>query len=67
LLELSVLFLGDDLAQMYIIQNRPPRAIHQGKWMAHAIYCLKMFMLWDQFKFSKISKASLDDLLFACT
>jgi len=30
--------------------------------MARAIYCLKMFMLWDQFKFSKISKASLGDI-----
>lgn len=63
LLELSVLFLGgDDLTQMYSIKIRPPGAIHQARWMERAIYCLKMFMLWDQFKFSKISKASLGDI-----
>lgn len=63
LLELFVLFLGsDDLAQMYNIKIRSPGAIHQARWMSRAIYCMEIFMLWDQLKFSKISKASLGDI-----
>ncbi|GBP68430.1 G-protein-signaling modulator 2 [Eumeta japonica] len=55
LIELSIIFLGRDTEKKYKIQ--PPGAMHQARWMARAIYSLKMSLLEAVDK--TISKAAL--------
>lgn len=66
LIELSVIFLGGDKDRKFKI--RPPGAIHQARWMARAIYALKIALLGAQLKVTKKDKASLFDVcLFIVT
>ena len=47
LLELALLFLGaDDTGNITI---KSPGAYHRARWMAKLIYCLKIYVLRDQF------------------
>lgn len=66
LIELSIIFLGGDAEKKYKI--RPPGAMHQARWMARAIYSLKITLLRSQFRISNKDKASLLDVcLFIAT
>lgn len=60
-LELVVMFLGFDLPNGN--KFRKPGASHHARWMAKAIYALKLFMFRDQFK---VSKKQLDGLRDVC-
>jgi hypothetical protein len=50
LLHLSLLFLGGGNSNQLI---RAPGAIHHARWMAKAIYVLKIFLFQAQFKLTK--------------
>lgn len=66
LIELSIIFLGRDTEKKFKI--RPPGAMHQARWMARAIYSLKISLLSAQFKISNKDKAALLDVcLFIVT
>lgn len=66
LIELSIIFLGGDTENKFKI--RPPGAMHQARWMARAIYSLKIILLSSQFRISKRDKeALLDVCLFIAT
>lgn len=41
------------------VRFRAPRALHQGQWMAKAIYCLKIYMFQDQCITTAEEKTSL--------
>lgn len=60
LIELSIIFLGGDSEKK--IKIRPPGAMHQARWMARAIYCLKICLLQSQFKISAKDKRALQDI-----
>ncbi|XP_073972974.1 uncharacterized protein [Rhodnius prolixus] len=51
LLELSLIFLGEMPRDQ--VSFKRPGAIHHARWMAKAIYCLKMFIFRDEFVLSK--------------
>lgn len=42
-----------------VVGFRTPGAIHHARWMAKAIYCLKMFIFRRQFKMSKEEESSV--------
>lgn len=66
LIELSIIFLGGDTEKKFKI--RPPGAMHQARWMARAIYSLKISLLSSQFTISNKDKAALLDVcLFIVT
>lgn len=66
LIELSIIFLGGDTDHKFKI--RPPGAIHQARWMARAIYSLKISLFSSQFSISNKDKAALLDVcLFIVT
>lgn len=66
LIELSIIFLGGDAEKKFKI--RPPGAMHQARWMARAIYSLKITLLSSQFRISNKDKAALLDVcLFIAT
>lgn len=66
LIQLSVLFLGGDAERKFKI--RPPGAMQQARWMAKAIYSMKISLLSDQFKITSKDKAALLDVcLFIVT
>lgn len=60
LIELAIIFLGGDDENK--IKIRPPGAIHQARWMARAIYSLKICLLQSQFKMSAKDKQALRDV-----
>lgn len=60
LIELSIIFLGGDNEKKFKI--KPPGAMHQARWMARAIYSLKICLLQSQFKISAKDKRSLQDV-----
>lgn len=60
LIELSIVFLGGDIEKK--IKIRPPGAMHQARWMARAIYTLKIHLLQSQFKLSVKDKRALQDI-----
>ena len=60
LVELSVIFLGGDKEKKQKI--RPPGAMHQARWMARAIYSLKICLLQSHFKISMKEKQALRDV-----
>jgi len=60
LIELSVIFLNGDPDRKLNI--RPPGAMHQARWMARAIYSLKICLLSSQSKLTSKDKASLLDV-----
>lgn len=50
-LNLVIIFLGDrETPQSTEISLRAPGAFHHARWMAKAIYCLKIYLLRDQFQ-----------------
>ncbi|GBP79307.1 hypothetical protein EVAR_55365_1 [Eumeta japonica] len=51
LLTLTIIFLGG--VPNKGISFRAPAGLHRARWMAKAIYCLKLFMFRDQFKMTK--------------
>ena len=66
LIELSIIFLGRDKEKKPKI--RPFGAIHQARWMARAIYSLKICLLQSHFKISMKEKQALRDVcLFIAT
>jgi hypothetical protein len=66
LIELSIIFLGGDAEKKFKI--RPPGAMHQARWMARAIYSLKLLLFSSQLKLNtKDKEALLDVCLFIVT
>lgn len=63
-LELSLLFLGEPLPLSGRRKTifRPPGAVHHARWMAKAIYSLKMFMFREQINLSEEEKVGLADI-----
>lgn len=57
LLQLVLVFVGS--LDGNVVGFRTPGAIHHARWMAKAIYCLKMFMFRRQFKMSNKEESSL--------
>jgi len=66
LVELCVVFLGGDTNKK--IKIRPPGAMHQARWMARAIYSLKICLLQSQVRMIVKDKRALQDVcLFIVT
>ena len=66
LIELSIIFLGGDKEKK--LKIRPPGAMHQARWMARAIYSLKICLLQSHLKISMKEKQALRDVcLFIAT
>ncbi|GBL85994.1 hypothetical protein AVEN_89056-1 [Araneus ventricosus] len=66
LIELSIVFLSEDAEKKFKI--RPPGAMHQARWMARAIYFLKLSLFSSQLKLNtKDQEALLDVCLFIVT
>lgn len=59
LLELTLIFLGQKEG---VIKFRPPGAIHHARWMAKAIYSLKIFMFSSQFHLTTKELNALRDI-----
>lgn len=55
LLELTLLLLG----RSYKVPVRAPGAVHHARWMAKAIYCLKIFLYRDQFHLTVSEETSI--------
>ncbi|CAH2089533.1 unnamed protein product [Euphydryas editha] len=51
LLTLTIIFLG--AVPNKRISFRAPAGLHRARWMAKAIYCVKLFMVREQFKLKK--------------
>lgn len=66
LVELCVEFLGGDTENK--LKLRPPGALHQARWMAKAIYSIKICLLQSQLKITAKDKNALQDVcLFIVT
>lgn len=66
LVELCIVFLGGDTEKK--IKIKPPGAMHQARWMARAIYSLKICLLQSQFRMNVKDKKALQDVcLFIVT
>ncbi len=63
-LELSLLFLGEPIPMSSKIKTlfRRPGPVHHARWMAKAIYSLKMFMFREQINLSEKEKIGLADI-----
>lgn len=61
LLNLCRLFLGSSELAVEA-KFRAPGALHQARWMAKAIYCLKMYLFQDQFHLTAAEKRSVTEL-----
>jgi len=60
LLHLSRTFLGG--APGSCVKFRDPVAMHHARWMAKAIYSLKMYMFQDQFVLTAAEKKGVTDI-----
>lgn len=60
LLELTILFLGGSLTRKATFHY--PGAFHHARWMAKAIYCLKIFMFRKQFHLRTEEEQKLRDI-----
>lgn len=60
LVELCVIFLGGDTEEK--LKLRPPGAMHQARWMARAIYSLKICLLQSQCRMTAKDKKDLRDV-----
>lgn len=66
LIELCIMFLGVGAEKKFKIH--PPGAMHQARWMARAIYSLKMFLFRSQLALSVEEESALRDIsLFIAT
>lgn len=59
-LELTVIFLNGTPARGIFF--RVPGAIHHARWMSKAIYCLKIFLLRQEYKLNKREYDSVRDI-----
>src|SRR5688572_18662858 len=59
LLELTVFFLGGIPPKG--IKFRYPGAFHRARWMARAIYAIKMWLFRDEFPIQKRQRGHLDN------
>ena len=62
LIELSIIFLGEDKDKK--LKIRPPGAMHQARWMARAIYSLKICLLQAHSKISMKEKQALRTVFY---
>jgi len=62
LLRLSLLFLGGDNADKGSSTFRAPGPTHHARWMAKAIYALKMFLFRSQFQLTPQEFRNIQDL-----
>lgn len=60
LLELALLFLKAESESDFKI--RPPGAMHHARWMSKAIYCLKIFLLREDYPLPKEELNALGDV-----
>lgn len=60
LLKLTLIFLGD--IPETDISFRAPGGIHRARWMANAIYCLKMYLFRNEFKLTESEASSIRDV-----
>ncbi|CAH1707960.1 unnamed protein product [Aphis gossypii] len=60
LLKLCQIFLGK--LEKTEVRFRAPGALHQARWMAKAIYCLKIYMFQDQFILTKSEKKGVTEI-----
>lgn len=60
LVELCVVFLNGDPEKK--IKIKPPGALHQARWMARAIYSLKICLLQSQINIDANDKSALQDI-----
>ncbi|GBM87815.1 hypothetical protein AVEN_38486-1 [Araneus ventricosus] len=60
LVELSIAFLGGDAEKKF--KTRPAVVIHQARWMARAIYSLKLSLFSSQLKLNTNDKEALLDV-----
>jgi hypothetical protein len=60
LLSLCQIFLGRK--SVADVKFRAPGAIHQARWMAKAIYCLKLYMFQDQFVLTAAEKKGVTEV-----
>lgn len=60
LLELAVIFLGGQPSTG--ISFRIPGAFHHARWMAKAIYCLKIFLFRSQFRLTSHEQHGIKDI-----
>jgi hypothetical protein len=60
LLELTAIFLGETPSRE--ISFRVPGAFHHARWMAKAIYCLKIFLFRDEFVLSQKEQNAICDI-----
>lgn len=57
LLELAIVFLGD--VPKRGVHFRAPAGLHRARWMAKAIYSIKIYLFRDQFNLSKQEEAGI--------
>lgn len=64
LLELCLLFLGESIphSERRSVTFHRPGPMHHARWMAKALYCLKMYMFRDQIHLSEAQKIGLADV-----
>lgn len=60
LLELCIIFLGDVPEKG--VSFKAPAGMHRARWMAKAIYSLKIYLFRDQFKITKREEAGIRDI-----
>jgi hypothetical protein len=60
LLKLCQIFLGKP--DKTKVRFCAPGALHQARWMAKAIYCLKMYMFQDQFVLTTAEKKGVTEI-----
>lgn len=60
LLILIIIFLGGTLDKE--LSFRAPAGLHRARWMAKAIYSLKIYLFRDQFKMSKNEENGIKDI-----
>ena len=60
LLELTIIFLGGKLAKG--ISFKAPAGLHRARWMAKAIYSLKIFLFKNQFELTDKEESAIRDI-----
>lgn len=58
-LQLTIIFLGSIPENSSSVRFRAPGAMHRARWMARAIYALKIWMFFDQFEKLQHTRSSL--------
>ena len=60
LIQLCLIFLGG--SEAYAVSFRSPGAFHQARWMAKAIYCLKLYLFQDQFTMTTKERKGMTEM-----